>query len=137
MGDVVQVSEGYARNALFPNGKAALVDTPVGKQVRTKKNKEQAAANAELEKLQGEAAALEGTELVLRAKVKEGEGEELYGSISASDIATSLSVQTSYEFKPKQIKLEKPIKQLGPYTVTVELSPEVDFSLLVTVLAEE
>jgi large subunit ribosomal protein L9 len=133
-GDIVQVSEGYARNALFPQSKAALA-TATARQAKAEQTRRQAeAAAAFSDELKNKAEVLAGSELTLRARVKEG--DEIFGSITARDIATALTKQTSLAFKPKQIKLTEPITRLGSYDLEVSLSSDISTTIRLTVLNE-
>ncbi|MBI1834092.1 MAG: 50S ribosomal protein L9 [Candidatus Andersenbacteria bacterium] len=135
VGEIATVSEGYARNALFATGKAALAEAPEGKAARAKHDQKKAAQEKELEEFRQQAERLEGTELTISGKVNEG--EELFGSIKAADIAAELTKQAGVTVKAKQIMLEEPLKHVGSYDVLVSLSPEAEFSLKVTVIPIE
>lgn len=136
-GDVVFVAEGFARNNLFPEGKAALADSTAGKDAKRAQNRKVAEREQELEKAQAMAEALDGTELMLKAKVKEDTGNEIFGSITAKHIADELSKQMKQAFSAKQIKLEKPIKALGTVPVTLLLLPDVESKIQVTIVPDE
>lgn len=133
-GDIVKVSEGYARNALFPEGKAALATETVKHAQQTRQARDDAEKKEELEQTQAVADKLEGTELALTARVKEG--EEIFGSITAAHIAKELSQQANLSLKPKDVALAKPLTRLGSQPVTVHLSPEVDAKIQVTITAD-
>ncbi|MEX2055218.1 MAG: 50S ribosomal protein L9 [Candidatus Andersenbacteria bacterium] len=133
-GEIVTVSEGYARNFLFPVGKAALATLP---SQRAQKEKQQRQAKKEektLEELQAKALTLEGTELTIPARVKEA--ESIFGSISAAKIAQELKRQAKLSVTPKQVVLKKPITELGSVDVVIKLSPAVETAIRVTVVAE-
>ena len=133
-GDIVKVSEGYARNALFPDGKAALATEAVRHEQQSRQVRQEAEKTADLEKLQAVADRLEGTELTLTARLKEG--EDIFGSITAAQIAKELSQQANLSLKPKDIALAKPLTRLGSLPVTVHLSPEVEAKIQVTVAVD-
>lgn len=136
-GDIITVSEGYARNFLFPQGKAALADDNVVSHVEQTQKAIAAAAQAELSAFQVQAEALDGTELTLTAKRKEDEGNDIFGSITTRHIAAALQEQARLEIKPKDILLEKPITELGSYDITIKLSPDVETKIKVTVIPDE
>ncbi|MFH1354280.1 MAG: 50S ribosomal protein L9 [bacterium] len=136
-GDIIFVSEGYARNLLFPQGKAALASEQAITSAEEKKEKTKIAATRKLADLQARAQALEGTELIITAKAKEGEGDELYGSITAAQIAKQFNASSGLDIKTKNIALEKPITALGHYDITIKLSADVETTIRVTVTPEE
>jgi large subunit ribosomal protein L9 len=134
-GDIVQVSDGYARNFLFPQGKAALATNQVREQYVKRKAHEAAGKQAELEQLQAQGEQLTGTELTLTAKIKDG--NDIYGSITKKMIAEELNRQASLGIKPAAIMLAKPIIKTGSQDITVKLSPDVETTIRVTVLGED
>jgi large subunit ribosomal protein L9 len=133
-GEIVSVSEGYARNFLFPAGKAALATSGVKAQKATEENKKKQQHEADLAAAQTLAETLEGKELALTGRVKEG--SDIFGRITAKDIAKHLNEQAKLTLKPKQILLAEPITQLGTYDVGVELFEGVTATLKVAVTAE-
>lgn len=134
-GDIVETSEGYARNFLFPQGKAALAT----KQVKSVKESKDAAARKKAEEellaQQALASKMENTELTIQEKVKEGDG--LYGSVTAKEVAKLLSDQAGIPIAPKNIVGNFPIKTLGTHPITVQLHLGVEFQMSVVVLAYE
>ncbi|HLC49127.1 MAG TPA: 50S ribosomal protein L9 [Candidatus Andersenbacteria bacterium] len=134
-GNIVSVPDGYARNFLFPNGKAALAT----KQVQEKRNAKDAAARKiaeeELKKFQATADRLENTEIFIKAKVRNG--EDIYGSILAKTILERLHADFSLSVPLKNIKGQFPLKKLGTYDVTVQLGQGVEFHMHVTVTTHE
>lgn len=134
-GDIVSVSEGFARNALFPEGKAALATEQLQSQHREQQRKQQQTAQQHLQQLQDVASAYDNTELALTAKVNDD--GELYGSFGPKDLAAHLTKEGKINVKPKDIHLEGgPIKTTGSHQATVTLSPEVEFTLNISVAAE-
>lgn len=135
-GDIITVSEGYARNFLFSQAKAALADESAVRKIENKRRAAKAEADKALAEAQAHAEALDGTELTLTARRKEDEGNEIFGSLNARNVAEALKAQAKLEVRPKDIVLEKPITELGSYDVTVKLSPDVEATIKVTVNAE-
>lgn len=133
-GDIVSVAEGFARNALFPGGKAALASAADMAAKRERAAVFMQKNRIEIEQARKKAEQLEGTELTLNAKVKEG--SEIFGSIRAQDIADALTMQTKLTFLPRHVRLSKTISQLGTYPVTVELSPDVECTIYVVVASD-
>lgn len=134
-GDIVSVSEGYARNLLFPTGKAALATEQVQKEQQAKKRKVAAEKQEQLEEAQQLAETLEKSELVLSARVKDG--DEIFGHINATLIVKELNKQGHLSFKAKDIVLPKPISKLGSYDVTVRLATDVEATIKVIVNPDE
>lgn len=130
-GDIVTVAEGYARNLLFPAGKAALATEAVTKKKQQADRQQRAEAAQALQARQTKAEQLEGTELRLTEKIKEG--TELYAKVTTKQIATELNKQAHLAVKAKDVGLEKAITETGSYDVTVNLSPDVSTTIRVTV----
>ncbi len=122
MGDVVNVKPGYARNYLLPYGKALRatrenIDRFEGERVELE------ATNLERRKdAEAVATKLEGFSCVLLRQASEG--AQLYGSVSANDVADAVS-EAGVSLTRRQVQLDRPIKTLGIYRVRVMLHPEV------------
>jgi len=134
-GDIVAVSEGYARNFLFPQGKAALATEQAQARQAKRAATQAQASQAELTQLQQQAANLDSTELFLAAKVKD-DSQDLYAAIKAKDIATALNDQAKLDIKPNSIALSEPIQALGTYDVVINLSDDVEAKIKLTVQAD-
>jgi large subunit ribosomal protein L9 len=132
-GEIKEVSKGYAKNFLLPQG-LALVATPmVMKQVESRLQKERKEEITNRDKLVELAQQIEGREICLKARA--GTGERLFGSITAADIAEELSRATGSVVDKKKIDIEKPLRQAGSYEVTVKLAS--DLKPQITVVIEE
>ena len=129
-GDLVKVKPGYARNFLMPRGLAALATRANIAEVEHHKR----AAIARAAKLKGDASALakvlEG--LTLELTVQVGEGDKMFGSIGAKDVAEALEAK-GHKIDRKKIALAEPIKTLGEHAVPVKLGYEVTGSVKVVV----
>lgn len=134
-GDIVDVSRGYARNFLLPKRLAMEVTDDNLRHIE----KEKKAYEARLAKEKGEAEALAGSfsgiELSFKRKAH-GDGAELYGSVSPTDIAEALE-NRGLSVEKRKISLSEPIKSLGEYAVTVKLHPEVSVTFPVVVERDE
>lgn len=129
-GDTVTVKPGYARNFLFPQGTAyEATNANVRRLTEEKKKYDQKMLN---EKAVAEEVArkVEGTTLVVTKKA--GEGEQLYGSVTSSDIADALAAR-GIEVDRRRVELAEPIRRLGAHTVHVRLHRDVVASLTVDV----
>ncbi|MBQ9564170.1 MAG: 50S ribosomal protein L9 [Synergistaceae bacterium] len=132
-GSLVNVSDGYARNFLFPRGLADEA-TP-GKLAAWKE--EQAHKKAKEEKKRGEAeqAKKELQGKAARVEAKAGENGKLFGSVTTAQVAEALAEQYKLTVDKRDIKMEDSIKQPGNYPFTLKLFPgvQVDMTLVVSV----
>jgi large subunit ribosomal protein L9 len=132
--DIVAVKDGYARNFLIPNG-VAVVATEGNKRLVADAKRTNEKREAKLvEEARGVLSKIENTSCTIAVKV--GEEEQVYGSVSALDIAEFLKKE-GFDVEKRQVKLEEPIKQLGVYTVDISLHKGVDAKLKVWVVKEE
>jgi len=122
-GEVKEVSQGYAKNFLLPQG-LALTATPAAiKEAELRIRKEKALESADQAKLVELAKQIEGTEIHLQARV--GSGERLFGSITAADIAEELNRVVGSSIDKRNIDIDKPLRQAGNYEVTVKLAKDL------------
>lgn len=130
-GEVVKVSDGYARNMLLPKGLAK--EATEGNVKNLEKQRAIAAEKLEAQKeaAKKQAEKLEGVTLVIKSKG--GENGKLFGSITSKDIAEALEKQENIKIDKKKIELANPIKQTGETQVTVKLFSEVSATLKVNV----
>ena len=133
IGDVVKVSPGYGRNFLIPKGLAAPVNSETLQFIekeRARLKKEEAvrvtALKAQAKKLSA---------LSVTVSVKVGEEGQMFGSVTAADIAKAIEAE-GVEIDPKAIVLDQPIKILGVANVGVKLHPEVTAQIKVWVVEE-
>jgi large subunit ribosomal protein L9 len=134
-GQVRKVTDGYARNYLLPRKLAVAASGGAVKQAQTIK---EAAARRDAKTLaeaQQLADLLRQTTLAFRAKA--GEGERLFGSITAGDIAEALANDKHITIDKRKIELPTPIKELGSRQVSIKLHPEVTANVTVVVEKEE
>jgi large subunit ribosomal protein L9 len=133
VGDVVKVSEGYARNFLLPKRKATAV-SDVMKQRLAK-----ARAEREVELAQEKEVALKFAEKIAEASVtitaRTNEEGHLYGAVNVSDIVDA-AVEQGLTLNKKHVHIDEPIKETGVFSATVILHPEVKASLKVWVVEE-
>ena len=134
MGDVVKVKPGYARNFLLPR-KKALRANDANKAVFEKQRAELEARNLE-RKSEAEAAAtkIDGKSFVLIRQ--SSEAGVLYGSVSTRDIADAASSE-GIHMERSQVRLDKPLKSLGVFSVRIVLHPEVDAKISVNIARSE
>ncbi|MGC8954810.1 MAG: 50S ribosomal protein L9 [Fervidobacterium sp.] len=133
-GEVINVSDGYARNYLIPRGLAKEATTEVLKQLE--KEKEEERKKQQALKKEGESLLSELHKHVFKIKAKAGEGGKLFGSLTSSTIADEISKVLSKEFDKKWIVLDSPIKALGTYDVQVKLPGGVSGKIKIEVVKE-
>lgn len=131
-GDVVNVSDGYARNYLFKNGLAEEATATAVNSAKIKKEADDHRRAVERAEAVALAEKLDKTEVTVKIKV--GENGKLFGSLNTQAIADALSSQ-GLTVDKKKIVLTEPIKSLGTYTVTVKPYAEVSAKLKVNVTA--
>ena len=133
-GDIVEASDGYARNMLLPKGYAT--EATDGNIRNLEKQKAIAAEKKAEEKAAAQQTAEKIGALSVEIKTKAGEGGKIFGSITSKDIADALKDQQKITVDKKKIQLDSPIKQTGEMTVEIKLYTEVNAKLKVIVTAE-
>lgn len=130
-GELVNVSDGYARNFILPKKLGLEANAKNLNDLKLQK----AAEDKKLKELLEEAQAL-GKDLeskTLEVKIKAGEGGRTFGSISSKEIAGALKTQYGLDIDKKKLHLPEPIKTIGTHTVPVKLHPQVTAELKVRV----
>ncbi len=130
-GDIIEASDGYARNFLIPKGLAVEAK---GNALNDLKNKEASKKHkADVEKQQAIdlASVLSGKTVVI--EVSGGSDNRLYGSVTTKEISEKLEKEHKITLDKRKIVLDKPIKTYGTYELDVKLYPEVSAKLKVTV----
>lgn len=132
-GDVIEASDGYARNFLFPR-KLAQEASDVNMHIlNNKKENERKQKLAELEAAQKLANELKGKEITIKAKV--GESGKLFGAITSKDVAELIKQQYKIEIDKKKIVMDT-IKLAGGYEIEVKLYPEVSTKMKVIIVPQ-
>lgn len=133
-GDIVNVSDGYARNAILPK---KLGVEATGKNLNDLKLQNQHADKVAAENLENaKALAKEIEQKKVVIKIKSGEGGKIFGSVSTKEIAQAAKEQTGLDLDKKKMQLAEPIKALGTYEVPVKLHSQVTTKLSVQVVGE-
>lgn len=130
-GDVVKVSDGYARNKLIPGG-LAVEATPANKKA-IEREKAKAAEKFAQEKAAAEDLARRLGDKIVAVKTKVGDNGRLFGAITSMDIAAAIKEQTGEEIDKRRIILSKPIKETGVETVEVKLFQDVSAKVVIRV----
>lgn len=134
-GDVVEVSKGYARNFLEPHGLAfpategAIAQAAAMRQARDVRDARDREAGEEIAK------ALVARTIEISAKV--GGSGRLFGSVTEADIVAAIAAQTGIDLDRKVIHLDEHIKDLGSHQATARLHSDVQFPLMLEVVAAE
>ena len=130
-GDIVEVSEGYARNFVLPK-KIGVEATPKNlNDLKLQKSNEAKVAQEQLDNAKAMAELLETKEVVVA--IKAGENGRTFGSVSTKEIATALKAQTDIDVDKKKIVLPEAIKNFGVYNVPIKLHPKVTGNIKVKV----
>ena len=130
-GDLVNVSDGYARNALFPKKLALEATTKIINDLKLQKAHQEKVAKENLDHAKAFAAEIATKQVEVSIKV--GEGGKTFGSVSSKEIAEAAKAQLGYDLDKKKIQLPTPIKALGTTSVTIKLHPKVSAELKVIV----
>jgi len=130
-GDVVTVSNGYARNYLLPRGVAYVATEGNKRRIAQERQRLEAAEEARRSTARETAEKLEQVSLTFSARV--GEEGKLFGSVTSGDIAQQLNAQ-GFAVEKRHIELHEPIKALGVYRVPVRLHADVHPEIKVWVI---
>lgn len=132
--DVINSSDGYARNYLFP--KKLAVEANAENMSKLNSKKESNNYKKDLEKQAAEEVAKKLKGILLKIKVKAGENGKIFGGVTAKEISDNLKSQYQIEVDKKKIELKEQIKTLGSFTVTIRLYEGVTGTLKMEVLAQ-
>ena len=129
--EIVDVSDGYARNMLLPKKLGVEANSKNINDLKLQKANEDKVAKEILE--QAKALAAEIAEKSVTVSIKVGEGGKTFGSVSSKEIAEAAKAQINLELDKKKIQLSSPIRTLGVTMVPVKLHPKVTAELKVHV----
>ena len=130
-GQVVKVSDGYARNKLIPGG-LAVEATPANKKA-IEREKAKAKEKYEAEKAAAQDLANQLADKIIVVKTKVGENGRLFGAITSKEIASAITEQTGVEVDKRKIVLDKPIKETGVETIGIKLFQDVNTKVVVKI----
>lgn len=130
-GDIVNVSDGYARNFILPKNLGVLAN----KQNLNDLKLQKAAEDKKQKEILDEAKALADSieKLTVKVAIKTGEGGKTFGSISTKEITSAAKEQFGLELDKKKLQLSDPIKTVGVHTVLIKLHPQVTANIKVQV----
>lgn len=130
-GDIIEASEGYARNYILPKKIGVEATAKNMNDLKLQKANDAKVAKEQLETAQALGKELETKQVVVTLKA--GEGGKTFGSVSSKEIATALKEQHNLDIDKKKIQLPEAIKAIGSYEVSVKLHPQVSAKLNVKV----
>ena len=130
-GQIVNVSDGYARNMILPKKLGVEATSKNLNDLKLRKANEEKVAQENLDAAKAFAEELSTKEFILTLKV--GEGGRTFGSVSSKEISEAAKKQLNLDIDKKKLQLENPIRNLGVTNVPVRLHPKVTGSLKVWV----
>ncbi len=131
-GDVVEVSDGYARNYLVPRKFAVKASDGALRQAEAMRVARVESARKTLEEAQILADSLAGTRVVVAARA--GDAGNLFGSIGVSDIAAAIVKFTGVDIDKKIIKIDEPIKEIGLHEIALQPHTDIEVSVTLDVI---
>jgi large subunit ribosomal protein L9 len=135
-GDIVDVSDGYARNFLLPKGHAIKATKGVTAQANAMRRARDLKDARDREAAELVARTL--VPLVIRIPARAGSGEraKLFGSVTAADVVEAVAEQTRVNLDRRRLHLDEPIKTLGIHEIPVKLHSDVEFRVTVDVVRQ-
>ncbi len=130
-GDIVNVSDGYARNMLLKKGIGKEATGQNMNDLKLQKANEKKVAQENLDAARALGEELEGKEV--KISVKAGDGGRIFGSVSSKEISEAVREQLGKDIDKKKLLMDGPIKALGVTEVAVKLHPQVTSHILVHV----
>lgn len=132
-GQLVEASDGFARNYLLPRGLAVEASAANLNTMKTQNAAKQHKADTELEEAKEAAARLNGKSVKLKAKT--GSSGRLFGAVTTKEIADRLKEECGIEINKQKISLSEPVKAVGTYEIRIRLHADVSAKL--TLVVEE
>lgn len=133
-GDVVDVSDGYAMNFLFPQNLGIQASAQALQALQTKKKQASVKEKKELTRARKLADRLDGQEISLTAKMNEH--GKLFAAVSQKEVAKALK-SAGFDVDPDMIVIEKPMKETGEYRLTLDLPQGLEAEIVIEVVGEE
>lgn len=131
-GDLVDVSDGYARNYLLPKKRAMKATAGALAQADALRTARESADKEARESAERVATQLAGTRVVLAAQA--GDEGKLYGSIGTADVVEGIKRFTGIDVERRNVELRTPIKAIGLHEVWLKLHPDVEFPVTLDVI---
>ncbi len=133
-GEIIEVSDGYAKNFLLKKGLAEQASSVAVNSLKLQKEAEERRRAEEVRAIRELAAKMDKSKVTL--SIKCGENGKMFGSITSKEIAAKLSEQ-GYDIDKKKIALKEPIRTLGDFSVEVKLMESVSAKIFISVVPEE
>ncbi len=130
-GQIVNVSDGYARNFVLPKKLGVEATEKNKNDLKLQQQHEDKLAAEKLQEAKDLAAKLEALQIVVT--MRKGEGDRVFGSISSKEIAEAAKKQHGLELDKKKIQMDDPIRAFGMHEVAIKLHPQVTGRLYVLV----
>ena len=130
-GEIVKVSDGYARNYVIPQKLGVEATQKNKNELRNQQKRDSIIAQQQLDEAKAYAGKI-GKETV-QLTMKAGEGGRVFGSVSSKEIVTAAKQQFGFELDKKKLQMPEPIKAFGTYEIPVKLHPQVTGTLKVSV----
>ena len=134
VGDVAEVSDGFARNFLIPQGKAILFTVGNFKQIEYLKKQEAEQREGELKEVKELAEKINN--ISLEIKVKAGEEGKLFGSVTSKDIVEIILKEHGIELDKKKLNLKESLKKLGVHVVPVNLYKDITSQVKINLISD-
>ena len=134
LGDLLDVSDGFARNYLLPRRKAVLANSRNIKEFEHAKRVAADRAKKEKQDIEAHAKSMSAVSLTISAQV--GKDDKMFGSVTAKDIAEGLA-EKGFTVDRRKIQIAQPIKELGTFTIPIKLPREVTASIAVHVVKKQ
>lgn len=133
-GQIINASDGYAKNFLFPKKLAVPADTQNLNELKAKQASEQHKKEIETEEAKKIAEQIKKIEITIKAKT--GENQKLFGSITSKEISENIEEVLKIKIDKKKINLKEPIKSLGEFPVEIKLYEGVTLKTTVHIIPE-
>jgi large subunit ribosomal protein L9 len=134
-GDVVSVSDGYARNYLVPKGMALVASRGALKQAEQMRRAREEALRKAKDDAVAQVALLGSSPVYISARA--GEDGKLFGSVTKNDIARAVQDQLEQDVDARQVRLDESLRRLGTFSIEIHLHEEVNALVSVEVIAHE
>lgn len=131
--DLIEVSDGYARNFLFPRKLAIEANESNLNTLNYKKEQERQAHVKKVEEFQQIANNIKGKEILIKTKI--GNNGKLFGAITSKDVCNKINELFNLNLDKKKISFEQ-VKSLGNYPISIKLCPEVSVNMILKVVSE-
>ena len=131
---IIEASDGYARNYLFPKKLALEANNENMSKLKARQDSNQ--FKKDVQKKEAEALATKLKGIMLKIKVKAGENGKIFGGVTSKEISENLKEQYKIEIDKKKIEVKETIKNIGRFTINIKLNEGVNAKLTVNIIDE-